>query len=98
MNLNILQLRLAPHPERAFAEYLIEGFVNGCDPNLHPGPQSSTECGNNLSACQDPEAVITLVHKEVRQGDVIGPFEQAPFQTFRVSPLTEIQQEETSYP
>ena len=74
LNTQAWELALAPHPDRAFARYLLrginEGFRIGFD---RACPLQSTHC-NMLSARQYPDVVQAYLDKERSAGRMLGPF------------------------
>ena len=50
-------------------------------------PTKSYTCKNLLSATRNPEVVSDLLSTEVKNGYVIGPFSEPPFEIYRINPL-----------
>ncbi|CAF1606702.1 unnamed protein product, partial [Didymodactylos carnosus] len=44
-------------------------------------------CKNNRSARDAPKVVEDLINKALKQGYMIGPFVEPPFDTYRISPI-----------
>lgn len=61
----------------------MHGFLAG----LSYLPTFSFTCQNLQSAIKDPQAVDDLMGKEIEKGYMIGPFDQPPFNLFRINPL-----------
>ncbi|XP_067290331.1 uncharacterized protein [Pseudorasbora parva] len=78
---------LANHPDKNFTQYLLKGLEEGFNPGLESLPTSSLICKNLQSANAEPEAVDTLIAKELESGFMIGPFDSPPFKLFRISPI-----------
>ncbi|XP_067300888.1 uncharacterized protein [Pseudorasbora parva] len=82
-----LAQELANHPDKNFTQYLLKGLEEGFNPGLESLPTSSLICKNLQSANAEPEAVDTLIAKELESGFMIGPFDSPPFKLFRISPI-----------
>ena len=54
-------------------------------------PTTSYECKNLLSASQNPDKVSELINYELEKGYLMGPFEQPPFDLYRVNPIGLVQ-------
>ena len=54
---------------------------------MDPLPTSSYHCKNLRSALDNAEDVTRLLQQELEKGYVFGPFEEPPFDTYRISPL-----------
>ena len=68
------------------ASILLEGFRSGF--SIHySGPIKSVECKNFKSANQNPSIVRLKLAKELAEDRIAGPFPEAPFKNFRVSPI-----------
>ncbi|XP_067283608.1 uncharacterized protein [Pseudorasbora parva] len=78
---------LANHPDKNFTQYLLKCLDEGFNPGLESLPTSSLICKNLQSANAEPEAVDTLIVKELESGFMIGPFDSPPFKLFRISPI-----------
>ena len=50
-------------------------------------PELSYECKNLLSARNQFETTTELLNVELERGYVIGPFNQIPYEHYRISPL-----------
>jgi hypothetical protein len=87
INISQLAKELASHPDREFVDILITGLTEGFDTGISPLPVKSFECNNLLSAVRDPEYVAEALHSEVDKGFMIGPFNNPPFASYRVSPI-----------
>lgn len=87
MHVEQLSEELKKHPDRQFCEYLVQGFIEGFDTGLTKLPELSYECDNLLSAKQNPEITSELIATELERGYVIGPFDNIPFEHYRISPL-----------
>ena len=66
--------------------YLIEGFDNGFLIDFE-GEDTPLHACNAQTANLNPEAVNIKINKELALGRVRGPFLNAPFDNFKVSPL-----------
>ena len=70
-----------------FVQYLCNGLRERFD-NLIPDIiLPNKECKNLLSARQNHFAVQELIKQECEKGYLYGPFDQPPFENYRVSPL-----------
>ena len=65
---------LQPHPDRAFARYIVDGLRQGFRVGFHrPSPlRSATE--NMGSARLHPEVITDYLRKELTLGRLLGPF------------------------
>ena len=88
VNIDRLAWELRNHPSEQFVSYLLDGLRNGFDSGIDPLPSDTFECKNNLSATKDPDFVTSELLKEVESGHMAGPFDSAPFDHYRVSPLS----------
>jgi hypothetical protein len=75
------------HPDRVFVDTLIEGLRDGFDTGVSIVPTEIFVCPNNRSAINDPEFVTSALQSEVDQGFMIGPYDDPPFATYRISPI-----------
>ena len=87
INIDKLETELENHPDRNFVQFLINGLRHGFDTGVRFPPQKSLECENLLSARKDPDFVTEELQREKDKGYVIGPFDQSPYEIYRVSPL-----------
>ena len=89
-NINVKNLRdmLQGCPDADFQEYLLPGAMQGFDTGMSCFPTTNFKCKNSLSARQDPNATSELLLKEVEKGYVIGPFDEPPFESFRINPIS----------
>ncbi|XP_067260176.1 uncharacterized protein [Chanodichthys erythropterus] len=69
---------LVHHPDQNFTQYLLAGLKE---------VTTSLICKNLQSAIAEPEAVDTLIAKELESGFMIGPFDSPPFKLFQISPI-----------
>lgn len=83
-----LQAELKNHPDKEFVDQLISGFTEGFDTGIQLLPHYSHQCRNNLSARQDPQKTEELIKKELDKGYLIGPFDQPPFEIYRINPIS----------
>lgn len=85
INLNQLEIELRDYKEPD-ASVLLNGFRSGF--SIHySGPIKSMECKNLKSANQNPDIVRQKLAKELMEDRIAGPFKEAPFTNFRVSPI-----------
>ena len=70
----------------AFADYLTEGFQYGFRLG-YEGPRVPLHSINLPSANQNPSITTSKLNKEVNLGRVKGPFNNPPFENFRISPI-----------
>ena len=89
-NINVKNLRdmLQGCPDADFQEYLLPGAMQGFETGMSCFPTTNFKCKNSLSARQDPNATSELLLKEVEKGYVIGPFDEPPFESFRINPIS----------
>lgn len=87
VNVAEMSKALKKHPNRCFVNYLITGLIHGFFAGLSFLPKVSHVCNNLQSALKEPEVVDTLLAKEIEKGFMIGPYDDPPFQTFRINPI-----------
>ena len=87
INIKRLRIALDKHPDRCFATYLLDGLTHGFCAGLSELPTVKYECNNLQSALREPGVVDTLLQKETTKGFMIGPIDESPFSSFRVSPI-----------
>lgn len=87
VNISRMEFELANHPDAEFTNYLLSGLKNGFNPGVECPLSQNTICNNLQSALIEPEVVTNLIKKEVESGFMIGPFENPPFNLFRISPI-----------
>jgi hypothetical protein len=87
INISLLQSQLASHPDKQFVDYLISGLENGFDTGFQELPSQPLVCKNLQSANKDPKAVSLLIQKEVQKGFLQGPFDNIPFNSYRINPV-----------
>ena len=87
INIDRLEQELRSHPDREFVNELITGLRYGFDTGIQRLPTKSYTCKNLLSATRNPEVVSDLLSTEVKNGYVIGPFSEPPFEIYRINPL-----------
>jgi hypothetical protein len=87
INVDKLRQELLLHPDREFVDKLLTGLVDGFDTGISSVPLTSFQCKNLRSAIRDPEFVSTALQSEVDDGYMIGPFDEPPFQSYRISPI-----------
>ena len=87
MNISNLAAELKQHPNHSFCNYLLDGFANGFDTGLCKLPELSHECANLRSAKNQCDTTTQLLNVELERGYVIGPFDQIPYDHYRISPL-----------
>ncbi len=87
VNISRLATELTHHPDKDFSEYLLSGLRYGFNPGVECALSQSHICNNLQSAHAEPAIVNELIEKEVKAGFMIGPFNEPPFEVFRVSPI-----------
>ncbi len=87
VNISRLATELTQHPDKDFREYLLSGLRYGFNPGVECALSQSHICNNLQSAHAEPAVVNQLIEKEVKSGFMIGPFNEPPFEVFRVSPI-----------
>ncbi len=87
VNISRLATELTHHPDKDFREYLLSGLRDGFNPGVECALSQSHICNNLQSAHAEPAIVNELIEKEVKAGFMIGPFNEPPFEVFRVSPI-----------
>ena len=88
MDVDQLEKELVNYPDRESADRFISELRNGVYPGFRELPSDSFVCKNNLSAIRNPEIVDELLQKEVEKGYVIGPLDDIPFESYRISPIS----------
>ena len=68
------------------ARFLLDSFSRGFPLN-YQGPRQSFFATNLKSAIDNPMAVDVKISQELKLNRIAGPFDQPPFECFRVSPL-----------
>ncbi len=84
VNIPRLATELTHHPDKDFHKYLLSGLSYGFNPGVECALSQSHIC-NNLQS--EPDVVNDLIEKEVKSGFMIGPFNEPPFEIFRVRPI-----------
>ena len=87
INIDKLEQELSTHPDRCSVHELITGLREGFDTGIQQLPTKSYTCKNLLSAIRNPEVVSDLLSHELKQGYIIGPFDEPPFEIYRINPL-----------
>ncbi len=87
VNIYRLATELTHHPDKDFREYLLSGLRDGFNPGVECALSQSHICNNLQSAHAEPAIVNELIEREVKAGFMIGPFNEPPFEVFRVSPI-----------
>ena len=87
MNVPELRKALAKHPDLCFVFYLLSGLIHGFFAGLCSLPSKIHVCRNLQSAFKEPEVVDKLLAREVEKGYMIGPFDDAPFNLYRINPI-----------
>lgn len=87
INFQQLKLELKNHENSEFVSYILDGFTFGFDTKVKKLNLKIQECKNLLSAQQNKSAVDELLSSEIKKGFLSGPYQTAPFQQYRVSPL-----------
>lgn len=82
-----LHVELRHHPDQQFVHFLLQGLRVGFHTGIRTLPQSVHHSQNLRSARRDPQLVSRLLHEEIANGFLIGPFQSSPFPIYRVSPL-----------
>ena len=68
-------------------DYLCSGLENGFDTLISDTNLETKECKNLLSARDNATAVQDLLTTECAKGFAYGPFSEAPYENYRVSPI-----------
>ena len=77
---------LGQHPDRAYAEYLLQGLEEGFCIGFKHGECASTSAKSNMqSAMVNPTVVDEYLEKEVGLGRVIGPLKPEEYPTVHIS-------------
>ena len=79
---------MSDHPDKEFVTFLTDSLSNGFNILINNENIRQTKECHNLKSCQsDPDAVSVLIKEELRKGFIIGPYTEAPFDIYRVSPI-----------
>ena len=88
INVVRLQEELKNHPDRNFVDYLCNEIKFGFDTLVEEERITRIKESRNLqSALKQPVVVDELVSKELPNNFVVGPFDQPPYEHYRVSPI-----------
>lgn len=87
LKVSVLQEELKHYPDQSFVNFLIKSLTEGFHTGINPLPTIPLECKNLLSARQDPDTITQLIDDELNKGYLIGPFEEIPFEIYRINPL-----------
>lgn len=85
--MNKLEFELFSYPDKSFVNYLCNGLRKGFDTMISEVNLPTKECRNSFSARSQPEITSALIAVEVERGYMYGPFNNLPFQNYRVSPI-----------
>ena len=80
LNAKAWEKRLSHHPDRDFADYIVNGIQKGFRLGINPEATYSSASRNMQSAILHQGVVDEYLKKEVEQGNILGPFpkETAP--------------------
>ena len=72
--------KLARHPDREYAEYILKGIEEGFRTGVDSRRSMTSSRRNMLSAQQHPEVITQYIVKQVADGNILGAFsrETAP--------------------
>ena len=89
VNPQVLWELLVNYPDKEKAQYVIDGFTRGFPLGIDPEkrPQPWGPCENSDEAKDKPEIVRELVEKELKLGNMLGPFDEPPLPDMVFSPL-----------
>lgn len=87
MNIDQLQYELSSHPDKTFVNYLVNGLRYGFNTKVKNTDLPTKECKNLQSALRQHDVVTQLLELEVSKGFISGPFDNPPFDSYRVSPI-----------
>ena len=87
IDIDALARELTSHPDKDFVSYLLNGLSFGFDTGFLSRPEVPYICKNLLTARRDPSAVRELIDKELSKGFLRGPFEQIPYENYRINPV-----------
>ena len=87
MNINQFEAELQNHPDKDFVSFIVNGLRQGFDTLIPNLVLPNKEFKNLLSARKEPEVIDELIDQECKKGYLYGPFNEPPFESYRVSPL-----------
>jgi hypothetical protein len=87
VNIARLAYELKHHPDQGFVNTLITGLRDGFDTGLSDVPQTNFECKNLRSVRGHELFVAAELESELKNGFMIGPYDQPPFDCFRINPI-----------
>jgi hypothetical protein len=87
INIDVLEFELTRHPDRVFVNKLIHGLREGFSTGMSQVPSKSYVCKNLASTKKFPDAVTAIIKTEIDKGYLLGPFDDPPFATYRISPI-----------
>lgn len=83
----MLQEELKHYPEQSFVNFLILSLTEGFQTWIKPLPTIPLECKNLSSARQGPDTITQLIDDELNKGNLTGPYEEIPFEIYRINPI-----------
>lgn len=87
IKIHVLQEELKHYPDQSFVNFLIKSLTEGFHTGINPVPTIPLECKNLLSTRQDPDTITQLIDDELNKGYLIGPYEEIPFEIYRINPI-----------
>ena len=87
LNINRFEVELQNHPDKKFVKFIVNGLRHWFDTLIPNLVLPNKECKNLFSARKDPEVIDELIDQECKKGYLYGPFNEPPFESYRVSPL-----------
>ena len=79
---------LAPHPDRDFADFLLDGIVSGFRIGFDYQRHTCREARGNMASVREDESLISAyLEEERRLGRVVGPLDYSSFPAIHCSPI-----------
>ena len=86
INVAVLLKYLKIYEQKLDSKFLEDGFQNGFRLQ-YTGPRNATDSNNLVSALTHKSETLEKLQAEVNLGRMLGPFNEKPILTLRVSPI-----------